>query len=459
MRADGKRFDYIITAVRSQPFGFVSQPAPALDSDVFVIGGGPAGSTAATLLARDGYRVVMAERETHPRFHIGESLLPMNLPIFERLGVTEQVERIGVKKRGADFSVADAAISRTTLHFRRAFGDSPQHAYEVRRADLDELLFRNAEKAGANTLEDTEVTAVVDSGEAGFTLRLRGPGGDEIEHRTRFVLDATGRDALMARSCGWQRRNRMHASAAIFGHFRGVGRRPGTNQGNISIYWFEHGWIWMIPLPDDVMSVGAVCRPAYLKTRKGKDLAEFFRSTLALAPRAEARFTVFDPVEPVRVTGNYSYRANRMTGPGFALVGDAYAFIDPVFSSGVYLAMNSAERVVPQVRAWLSGDEKAYRAEVREFEGSVKKGLSAFSWFIYRFTSPGMRRLFQHPRNTWQVERAVISLLAGDVFRDRSIRRRLRLFQGLYALASLAQPAASLFSWRQRKANLRHEFR
>ncbi len=437
----------------------MSRPDQRFDSDAFVIGGGPAGSTAATLLAREGYRVVVAERETHPRFHIGESLLPMNLPIFERLGVAGKVARIGVKKRGADFNVEDSAAAPTTLHFRRAFGDSPPFSYEVRRADLDALLFRNATEAGADTREGTEVVAVNGDGENGFALRLRGADGGETEHRTRFVLDATGRDALMARRGGWQQRNPAHASAAIFGHFRGVERRPGTNQGNISIYWFDHGWIWMIPLPDDVMSVGAVCRPAYLKTRQGEDPEAFFRATLALAPKAEARFTRFDPVEPVRVTGNYSYRADRMTGPGYALVGDAYAFIDPVFSSGVYLAMNSAERAVPQVRAWLAGDARAYRSAVAEFEGAVKKGLSAFSWFIYRFTSPGMRRLFRNPRNTWQVEQAVISLLAGDVFRNRSIRWRLRMFHGLYALASFAQPVSSLFSWRQRKANLRHEFR
>ncbi len=424
-----------------------------------MIGGGPAGATSAALLARRGHRVVLAEKDAHPRFHIGESLLPMNLPIFERLGVAREVARIGVKKRGADFTGEADGARYTTMHFRRALGDSPGFAYEVRRSELDALLFANAATAGATTLENTEVLDIAREGDGSFGVMLRDATGNELRHQTRFVVDASGRDTLLAGRRGWKRRNRAHASAALFGHFRGVARRPDSNQGNISIYWFEHGWIWMIPLPDGVMSVGAVCRPAYLKTRKGAPPLAFLRQTLARVPDAMARCGAFEPVEPVRVTGNYSYRAARMAGPGFVLVGDAYAFIDPVFSSGVYLAMHGAEQAIPQVEAWLAGDRNAHRRAVRDFQRSVRRGLSAFGWFIYRFNSPGMRRLFRRPRNRLRVEQAVISLLSGDVFRDNGVHRRLRLFHALYRVASMTTPGKSLKSWMQRKETVNHEFR
>ncbi len=274
--------------------------------DVAVIGGGPAGSTAAALLARRGYRVIALEKARHPRFHIGESLLPMNLPIFERLGVLDKVRALGVFKPGADFE-ADNERGYNTYAFARAIGNSPPHAYQVWRQDFDKMLYEHARGCGADAREGHEVVAVEQMGPRESRLDVRADDGRSYCVQTRYVVDASGRDAFVSTKKRLRRKNDQHQSAAIFGHFRGAERRAGEDAGNISIYSFEHGWMWMIPLPDGVMSVGAVCRPDYLKQRKGRTL-EFLLDTLRRSPalwRRVQHAALID--DEVRVTGNYSY--------------------------------------------------------------------------------------------------------------------------------------------------------
>src|SRR5476649_2277282 len=255
---------------------------PTVQCDVVVIGGGPAGSTAAALLARRGYRVIALEKAHHPRFHIGESLLPMNLPIFERLGVLDKVRAMGVFKPGADFE-ADNARGYNTYAFARAIGQSPTHAYQVWRQDFDEMLYEHARECGADAREGHEVMSVAHEGPGVSRLEVQTDGGQSYRIQSRYVVDASGRDALLSAKKKLRRKNDLHQSAAIFGHFRGAAQRAGEDAGNISIYRFDFGWMWMIPLPDGVMSVGAVCRPEYLKQRKGRTV-EFLLETLRLNP-------------------------------------------------------------------------------------------------------------------------------------------------------------------------------
>ena len=331
----------------------MDQPQAAMQQcDVAVVGGGPAGSTVAALLARRSYRVIVLEKAHHPRFHIGESLLPMNLPIFERLGVLEKVRELGVFKPGADFE-ADNDRGYNTYAFARALGDSPPHAYQVWRQDFDKMLFEHARECGADAREGHEVVQVEQFGPRDARLEVNADDGGRYRIQARYLVDASGRDALLSTKKKLRRKNVEHQSAAIFAHFRGAERRSGEDAGNISIYRFDHGWMWMIPLPDGVMSVGAVCRPDYLKQRKGRTV-EFLLDTLKLSEGLRQRMRNADMIgNEVRVTGNYSYDSLRMGGPGWVLVGDAFAFLDPVFSSGVYLAMSGAEQAVTVVDAAL----------------------------------------------------------------------------------------------------------
>ncbi|TXI47275.1 MAG: FAD-binding protein [Lysobacter sp.] len=417
-----------------------------VDCDVLVIGGGPAGATAATLLARRGWRVLCLEKSRHPRFHIGESLLPMNLPILERLGVLAAVDAIGVRKTGADFPKPGGDGATNVFRFERALYASPGHAYQVRRDEFDALLFDNARAAGADARDGVAVTGVAFGADDRPTVAYaRDDAGRAFEIRMRHLIDASGRDTFLGNRLKTKRKLDRHQSAALFSHYRGVERRPGEDAGNITIERFEHGWVWLIPLRDDVMSVGAVCSPEYLKQRRG-DGAEFLERTLDRIPTVRARMRGATRVAPVHATGNYSYRNARMSGPGWTMVGDAYAFIDPVFSSGVYLAMHGAERAAEVVDAALREPAREARLQ-RALRKELDKGLAEFSWFIYRFTGPVMRQLFSNPRNALQIEQAVISMLAGDVYAHPGVTRRLRLFRAIYALTALGMARTA---WRDR---------
>src|SRR3984885_12286043 len=377
--------------------------------EVLVMGGGTAGSTAGTLLARMGRKVILLEKPRHPRFHIGESLLPMNLPLFERLGGLEKVAAMGVFKPGADFE-ADNERGYNTFAFKRAIGNSPPHAYQVWRQDFDKMLFDHARATGADAREGHEVVAVEQIDSRRSEVDVRTEDGQTYRISAQYVVDATGRDTFLSSKKRLRRKNNEHQSAAIFGHFRGAECRPGEDAGNISIYRFDHGWMWMIPLPNGVMSIGAVCRPAYLKLRKGNTV-DFLLQTLNQNESVRKRIEQAELIgDEVRVTGNYSYDSTQMGGPGWVMIGDAFAFLDPVFSSGVYLAMSGAEQAVTVVDESLR-HPKREAPVVRRLARRQRRGMKRVAFFIYRLNGPVMGEMFRDPQNIWQIEQGVISML------------------------------------------------
>jgi len=298
------------------------------------------------------------------------------------------------------------------------------------------MLYEHARACGVNAREGHEAVSIEQNGPRDTRLEVRTDDGRSYRIQARYLVDASGRDTFLSAKKKLRRKNNQHQSAAIFGHFRGADARSGEDAGNISMYRFEHGWMWMIPLPQGVMSVGAVCRPDYLKQRKGRTL-EFLLDTLKRNPALWRRVERADLIgNEVRVTGNYSYDSTRMGGPGWVLVGDAFAFIDPVFSSGVYLAMSGAEQAAQVVDAALR-EPATEMALLRKLERRQRTGMDRFSFFIYRFNGPVMRQMFSHPNNTWQLEQSVISMLAGDLFDTQKVLWRLRLFKLVYAINAM----------------------
>ena len=437
--------------------GMTKPPFTTQSPDVLVIGGGPAGSTVSALLADRGYDVVMLEKAHHPRFHIGESLLPMNMPLFDRLGVRKEVEAMGITKYGAEF-ISPWHDHTSHFFFAEAMDKSFPYAVHVRRSEFDEMLFRHAAKRGARTFEGHRVTRVeMDAGKTGderALVKVKSGDGAEIEWRPRFVIDASGRDTVLSNQFGVKRRSKEHASAALFGHFTNAVRQPGRNEGNISLFWFDHGWFWFIPLRDGTTSIGAVASPTYFKQRK-TDPSTFLMETIALAPKLAARLKDAKMVEPATATGNFSYNSEFCRGDRFIMIGDAFTFVDPMFSSGVLLAMNSAFEGATAVDYWLRGENAMAEKAFRRFERVMVRGPKMFSWFIYRITSPAIRKIFMQPRNVWRMQEAMLSILAGDLFRDTPVGPRLIGFKFIYYTSCLTILPAAFKMWLRRRRNIR----
>jgi flavin-dependent dehydrogenase len=424
--------------------------------EVLVIGGGPGGSTTAALLAAQGIRVALLERDRHPRFHIGESLLPANLPLLRELGVLDEVKAVGMEKWGAEFVSPWHEPATQCFEFADAWDKSMPMAYQVRRSEFDHILIRNAAAKGAEVVQGCSVREVrfAPAG-LGAQVDAEHDDGSQSSWRARWIVDASGRDAFLATKKKARQRNPKHNSAALFAHYRDAWRHAGSMEGNITIFWFEHGWLWFIPLADGTTSVGAVVWPYYLKTRD-KPLDAFFEDTIARSPALAARLAGATRISPVTATGNFSYSADHTHGPGYLLVGDAYAFIDPVFSSGVMLAMKSGFAAAETLQVCLREPSRQARA-LASYDRIVRHGPREFSWFIYRVNHPTMRDLFMGPRNVLRVKEALLSVLAGDIYGSTPIWASLRVLKGIYYFAWLRRLGRSLRARAMRRKQIRPE--
>ena len=424
------------------PPAFEAKTAPL---DVFVIGGGPAGSTVATLLTLLGRRVALADKDVHPRFHIGESLLPCSMRMFDRLGVKQRVADIGVPKYAAEF-VSQYHGRTETFQFGLALDESLPFSYQVPRAQFDEVLIDNAAEKGVAVTQGCKVIAATRDAATGLWAITGEGAGVTQQWSARYVIDASGRETFFGGPNGWKVKNPDHTSAALYAHFHDVQRPEGRSGGTIQPYWFAHGWFWAIPLVNGVTSIGAVCWPYYLKSRN-VPVEQFFTDTIALAPDLEKRLQGSSRCSEITATGNFTYKCRANRGDGFMLIGDAYGFIDPLFSTGVMLAMESAASAADRVHQIL--DQPALEEPlIAEHKRNIDRAMKDFTWLIYRMPNPIMRDLMMTPdaqltaTPAMMSKRAVISLLSGDVFSATTplMHKHLRTFKIIYFLKCLSQP-------------------
>jgi flavin-dependent dehydrogenase len=405
-----------------------------LSPDVLVIGGGPAGSTAAALLAMRGRQVALVEKDAHPRFHIGESLLPRNLDVMERLGVLEEVRRIGVHKPGAEF-VSDRTGRSCAFPFAQALDRSRTFSYHVKRAEFDALLFRNAAAKGATVFERMRVTDIAFGAEGERAVATaRTPDAGVQVFRPRYVLDASGRDTFLANRTTEKSINKYNNTAAVYAHFEDVERREGEVQGYISIHLVEDGWFWLIPLTGGTMSVGFVGNQDVWKQRKGS-VAEVLAEKIAASPTVSARMRRARRVSEIHTAGNYSYRAHRGHGSKHLLIGDAFGFVDPMFSTGVLMAMTAGELGAEAAHAWLDDPARGQRLAERTSR-ELGRAMDRIGWLIYRINDPVMRSLFMAPRNMFWMRDGIINMLAGNLRGDPRAVLPILSFKAVFHLLS-----------------------
>ena len=409
--------------------------ANSLECDVVVVGGGPAGSTIAGLLAQKHIHVVLLEKERFPRFHIGESLLPLNLPLFDRLGVADEIRRIGVYKPGAEL-VSDKYDAVATFRFADNPYLSVGYSYQVKRSEFDKVLLDNSRRLGAHVMESTRVTGItLDTGNRVIVTAI-GLNETPLQLSARFIVDASGRDTLLSGRLGLKRIDKNNNTAAIFGHFRNVPQRTDDKAGMITVHLFEHGWIWVIPLRDGVTSVGVVGTQTLFKAKTGK-LDAIFAGAVGSCPSLAKDMTNAEPLGPLVGCADYSYDSRSYVGERHILVGDAAAFIDPLFSSGVMMAMSSAAFGATVVDALLD-NRQPHRHLVREYERKIQRSLASLSWLIYRINSPVLRDIFMSPFDLFNTRHGLIKILAGDFYGQHSLLSPLRRLQVAYGILFLA---------------------
>ena len=318
--------------------------------DTIVIGGGPAGCTAATLLAKKGRRVLLLEKEKMPRYHIGESLMPFCWFTLEKLGVLNEMKKHDfVNKLSVQFVNQDGKQSRPFYFFQH--NDHPSsHTWQVERADFDMMLFRNARENGVTALDETQVTKVIKNGDGAVTgVVARHMEGGEREYHAPITIDCSGRDAFWMSKNRWRERDPELKKVAIWTYYKGAKRDPGLDAGSTTVAYIPNkGWFWYIPLKNDITSVGVVAERDYL-FRDSRDPAEIMAREAKENAWIEDHLSTGEQFGEYWVTGEYSYRARNCAADGIVLAGDAFVFLDPVFSSGVFLAFKSGEAVAEAV--------------------------------------------------------------------------------------------------------------
>ncbi len=385
--------------------------------DVIIIGGGPSGSTVASLLAEKGHKVLLFEKEKFPREHIGESLIPTTYGILHKLGVIESLKKIAPRKPGVNFVSIDES-KQSLWCFKNVVKDESYLSFHVVRSAFDKMLLDNSRSKGAHVQEQTSVRHVIfdpPGNPGGVEVHTVNANGEQGIHHAKFLVDASGQNTFLANKLGVKRSFQDLDRVALFTHWSSTDFDTVLKEGAIKIVYLggdKKGWLWVIPLSADILSIGAVLNNSYVKQEKEKlqkagstdwkhDLymQEILSSFL---PKAILKDAMID--HSVQVIGDYSYYCEKKFDDHFAMVGDAGAFLDPIFSSGLYVGMHSAELLAGALHEkFTNNDHSALPAVYEKINGAV--GL--LEKFIKLFYSPEVINfsVMGNPENLMQFEK------------------------------------------------------
>jgi flavin-dependent dehydrogenase len=331
-----------------------------------------------------GRRVVLIEKEKFPRYHIGESLLPYGYFTLERLGVAEKMKASHFTKKFSVQFVSMSGKQSVPFYFFEHFKHPAAQTWQVLRSEFDQMLLDNAREKGVEVIEETAARELLQTGGVTTGVRAVSANGETREFQARMTIDATGRDAFSISRNGWKLRDPYLNKIAVWTYYKGALRDPGMDEGATTVaYVPDKGWFWYIPLAGDIVSVGVVAEKDYLY-RDSRDLAEIFHREVKVNPWVESHLAAGEQTGPYRVTGEYSYRSKHCAADGLVLIGDAFAFLDPVFSSGVFIALRSGELAADAVDAALTaGDVSA--ARFTAYGEEICRGIEAMRRLVYAF--------------------------------------------------------------------------
>ena len=403
------------------------------DHEIVIVGGGPAGSTAAAVLAEQGHDVLVLEKEMFPRYHVGESLLPFCYFSLERIGMIERMKASHFpRKHAVQFVSTDGKIS-APFYFFQHMDHEAATTWQVLRSEFDQMLLDNAREKGAKVHYQTEATDLLRNGSQVAGVRAMTKDRGKLDVRALVTIDASGRSALSVTRNKWRKWDPQLNKVAIWTYFRGAKRDPGLDEGSTTIaYLPEKGWFWYIPLPDDTVSVGIVGERGYF-FGSGDDLPTIFCREIGNNPWIADHLATGEQFGKYFATKEFSYRSEYCGEDGLVLIGDAFAFLDPVFSSGVYLALRSGELAADAVdRAVRLGDVSASQFE--DYAEQLSREIEAMRKLVYGFYDKAFsfgKLIKQHP----EVRGDLTDCLIGNLDKDFS-----KLFDAVAEMVEIPAP-------------------
>ena len=394
--------------------------------DILIVGGGPAGSTAGTLLAKQGWNVAIFEKETFPRFKIGESLLPGSLCTFERMGVKEKLDQADFVVKYGGKIVSGCGTRSNRFLFKDVFRCKYPTAYQVERSTFDKILLDHAAESGCKVFQRTAVSGVAFDPD-GVTLKA-----GTNRYRARYIIDCSDRNGLINSRYKLRRNYPELRKFSLFAHYEDVDREPGIDGTLTRMVRCKDKWIWTIPITSTKTSIGVVMNADAFKRLKLKP-DEAYTRILEENPQIMCQLSRARRVTEVHAAGDFSYRSKRFTGDRWILAGDAAGFIDPVWSSGVFIAVLSGERAADILDRTLRQPQRR-AAEFARYERHVGRVLDLYLKFVNAWYTQEFAEVFFNPREFFQLVPAVNSVLAGSEKCSPEVRWRLWIFDFLVFL-------------------------